>query len=346
MIGRLLRQDEEERWDRWLASLGSSNVRQSSGYREALRLYRHRSEILVVEKQGRIVGGALLAIRPGMPGLGSVVRTSGGVALADEEKLEGLRWVLGACLEYARASRACCLEVSLRIPDRGQDGVGAFSSLLRSEGFRFARPTGTYVVDLSTKSEAELLARMGEGVRRDVRKAAREGVAVERSVDPADFVAFEDAMRHMERRKGVAAPPPGLVSQVLGDLARKGAGDLFVARQRGIPLNFAFVSSIGDPTYQWGALTAAAHETLGVPTGQITHYEAMCYYRNVGRKRYDLGGSPGPVPDPSHPNYGVWRFKHSFRGCYVSFVGTWRFVLRPASWTVLELLRKRDRRAR
>jgi lipid II:glycine glycyltransferase (peptidoglycan interpeptide bridge formation enzyme) len=241
------------------------------------------------------------------------------------------------------------VEVSLRFPrevgGRAVPEAGALDESLRRAGFLRTAEEGTYCVDLELDSDEALLARFSKNVRRDVRKALREGVIVDPSLDSSDFEGFARAYEAMGGRKGLEVHPPGFAREVLQPLAEKGQGDLFVARFGEEARNYVYVSCVGEPIYHWGALAEAGQEPGCPPTGQVTQYAAMCHYRSRGKRLYDLGGSPGPVPEPGHENYGVWRFKHAFGGPYVRYVGVWRRVLRPLRWKALDLARRlRSRR--
>jgi lipid II:glycine glycyltransferase (peptidoglycan interpeptide bridge formation enzyme) len=195
-------------------------------------------------------------------------------------------------------------------------------------------------VDLAHASEEALLESFGKNPRRHIRKAMREGMVVERTVDERDFVAFGEAHRSMTARKRLDALPDGFATEVMLPLARAGQGDLFVARYRDVPRNYLFLGTTRDPIYHWGALTEAAKEEGCPQTGQILHYAAMCHYRRLGKPVYDFGGSPGPVPEPTHPNFTVWKFKHEFNGRYVRYLGQWRRTLRPVDSALLEVVRR------
>ena len=58
------------------------------------------------------------------------------------------------------------------------------------------------------------------------------------------------------------------------------------------------------------------------------------------RRDWYFGGTPGRIPDPAHPNYSVWKFKHEFQGRYVRTLGWWRFTLRPGSSRLLDVSRR------
>lgn len=344
MRARPLGAREESHWDDFLTGLSRSSVRQASGYREALRLYGRRSEVFLVEDSGRILAGALLALRSTLPLLGDMIRVSGGLALPETGAREALKKLLPLLVERARERGALALEVSVRHPreiaGEAVETGEVLGAVLSAEGFQPVAESGTYWVDLAKGSDEDLLAGFAKNVRRDVRKALREGVEVEPSLDERDFEGFAGAYETMTRRKELAVHPEGFSREVLLPLARRGQGELFVARFRGEARNFVYVSRLGDPIYHWGALAAAGQEPGCPPTGQVTQFAVMSRFRALGKKTYDLGGSPGPVPEPGHPNYGVWRFKHAFGGSYVRYVGSWRKVLRPRRWWALQRLRR------
>lgn len=334
---------DAERWDRWIQSLEGSNLRQASGYGRALTMFGQRSELLTTKDGEDFAAGALLGIRDSLPGLGPAVHTSGGVATRDPYDPLVLRRFLQALVDRSRELGASTVDVFLRVPQRvGDDDVpnaGALKRALGETGFHLREPFDTYYIDLCDRTEDALLSAFGKNPRRHIRKAKREGLVVERSLALQDFRDFEEAHRAMTRRKGLTTFPAGFLSDAIFRLASEGLGNLFVARHGGTPRNYALVSSVGGDSYLWGALAEAAREPGCPQTGQALHYRAMCHA--MGRKSafYDFGGTPGRVPEPSHPNYSVWKFKYEFNGTYVSFLGWWRLRLRPVSSRVTDVLR-------
>ncbi len=340
----ILSPDRYDDWDAWLQTVDSSTVRQSSFYTRALDLYGHRAEILACEGGVAFTAAALLAIRDPGVGVGPFVRTSGGIALADPADPTTLESFLGALLERASELRASVVEISLQIPRQIGGSPVAYAeplqAVLRNAGFDFASPLGTYFVDLTADSEDELLKGFGKNPRRHIRKAIREGLVVERTDSPEDHEAFGAAHRGMVGRKGLEVLPEEFAREVLLPLSRAGLGDLYVARYSDVPRNYLYVGATGNPIYHWGALLDAAREKGCPQTGQFLHYTAMCRYRSLGKRIYNFGGSPGPEPEPEHPNFTVWKFKHEFAGDYVHMIGSWQKTLRPVSKAVLDLMRQ------
>jgi len=329
----LLLEDKHEAWDSWLRAIPYSNVRQTSFYKRALALYGHTAEIRVLERDGTFAAGALIGIRPTAPLIGPLVHVSGGIGLADPQDAAALGDFVDDLLDRCAELGACALELTLRVPRRRGELVdpaaAGLEATLRERGFEPAAPLATYWIDLGRASEDELLESLSKKTRRDIRKARREGLTVETTHDPTEFEEFAAVQTEMCRRKGITPRPRWFTSELLLPLVEAGLGALFIARFNDRPRNYLFTGSVGNPFYHWGALADAAHEDGCPPTGQALHFTAMCHYRGLGRDYYDLGGTPGPEPDPSHPNYSVWKFKHQFGGDFIDYLGSWNRNLRP-----------------
>lgn len=268
---------------------------------------------------GRLVGLACLVIRKVSPWPWSLSRLF--ALLPDASDTPGV----SACLlrgveELARSHRAAEIESQCRIPDPAICGHGEFYEGVRAAlvAARYAETPvfrHTYVVRIDVDDDA-LLGSYQSNCRRDVRKALREGVEVACLDRPEDLHAFCDALERMCLRKGLAEQTSGLFESYW-PLVEKGYFRLFGASYGGVLRNMALIDALGIPQYTLGATLESAFEKGTPPTGQALHYFIMQWFRARGVRYYDLGGSPGPVPQEGHPNYTVWRFKHAFGGPYV-----------------------------
>jgi hypothetical protein len=346
MTLRTLSDAEMPAWDAWLAGQGSANIRQLSLYRKALTMHRHHSEVVVLQEGSGWLAGALLNIRRPVPFLAPSIHTSGGIVLAKEPAADAglLAMVLDGLLERCKAVGAAALDIVLRWP-RSLDGAAvsgaeACATLLAESGFELQEGLETYVVPLDAGGEDALLQRFARNTRRDARRALRDGLQIERAVSPDRFDAFEEAHRRLTERKALDRLPIGFAREVLFPMSRAGQLDLWFASFEGRVRNWLAVGTIGMPTYTWGAVDPAAQDPGGPPTGQALHFVAMKHYASIGAVGYDLGGTPGPIPDASHPNYTVWRFKHGFGGSHVRFLGRFRRVLKPTQVRVVDRVRR------
>jgi hypothetical protein len=337
MILRTLSDAEMPAWDAWLGAQRSANVRQLSLYRKALTMHRHRSEVVVLQEGERWLAGALLNFRRPVPLLGPSVHTSGGIVLAEGPDADArlLKTFVDGLLEKSGQIGASALEIVVRLPESP-----ASLSVLAESGFEHQEGIETYVVPLGEGGEEALLQRFARNTRRDARRALRDGLEVERASTPDRFEAFEDTHRRLTERKALDHLPAGMARDVLYPMSRAGQLDLWFASFEGRIRNWLAVGTIGMPTYTWGAFDQAAQDPGCPPTGQALHFVAMKHYASLGAAGYDLGGTPGPVPDPSHPNYTVWKFKHGFGGTHVRFLGLFRRVLRPTHVRVVNRVRR------
>jgi hypothetical protein len=242
--------------------------------------------------------------------------------------------VLAELRNYASRRGILACEITLRIPRQIGDQCPPYAdpiegALARSGLQVESGVLGTYLQNIDLDDEA-LLQGVSKNRRRDIRRALRDGVVVEGTQAADDLVRFYDAYRQLCILKGLDYASPTFLIRGMGRILGRGAVRLFRAVYGGAILNWALVSTVGVPRYLYGASPPTTRDKSLPPTGQILHYEIMRRQRDHGGKLYDWGGSFGPVPERGHPNYGVWRFKHSFGGTFVYHLGHWRWRIRPS----------------
>lgn len=194
------------------------------------------------------------------------------------------------------------------------------SILEATQEVKFARvprqPGGTYWVELGP--EDQMLASMSKKCRRDIRKGQREGVRVEMRTDLETLEEFYRQHVAMCGRKSLPALSEKYVLEGIKPCLDAKLAGVFVASYQDVARNMVLATLTGKPQYSKGTTSEAAFEQGCPPTGQFLQFEVMKFCAGLGRKTYDLGGSPGPVPQQGHPNYGVWRFKHEFQGRWIT----------------------------
>jgi hypothetical protein len=264
--------------------------------------------------------------------------------LADPRDLAGsTEALLTEAGRLARRSRALEVEVRPNIPEGlclgDVDWDGPMRQGLARCGYRPAAARGaTYLVKIDLDDEA-LLNSLGSKCRRDIRRGMREGVTVAERPSEQDFQAFCQAHKEMAMRKGLKELSESDY-RVYWALIQRGYLRLFGAQHNGRTCNLALVDALGIPRYLLGAAMPSAYERGVPPTGQVLHYHIMRTLRDRGASFYDLGGSPGPLPQEGHPNYTVWRFKHEFGAPYVYMIPYNRQASGPLGGLAMRLARK------
>lgn len=205
-------------------------------------------------------------------------------------------------------------------------------------------PTDTRIVSL-VGTEAELLARMKPKTRYNIRLAARRGIRV-REGGPEDLDTWYGLYRETATRNGTTLHGREHFSALFSvrPLEVEGAGRvrLFFAEApigpsgEAVPLAALFVAFSGSrAVYLYGASSSRRRDLMAPYALQ---WAAMGAARTAGCIDYDLFGcSPGP--EPSHPMYGLYRFKVGFGGRSLHRQGCWDYPFDP---TLYEQYRARE----
>ncbi len=187
-------------------------------------------------------------------------------------------------------------------------------------GFRLSprsvQPRRTILVDLRGREE-ELLARMKQKCRYNIRLAQRKGVRV-RLWD--DVEAFHRMMQLTGARNEFGVHRLGYYRLAYHLLHSAGLAELLVAEYEGRPLAALMVCARGKSAwYLYGASTAEERQRM--PT-YLLQWEAMRWARARGAESYDLWGVPDEEPAVLEAHFetredglwGVYRFKRGFGG--------------------------------
>ena len=178
------------------------------------------------------------------------------------------------------------------------------------------QPPHTIIVDLR-QDEAEILARMKQKTRYNIRLAEKKGVTV-RAWD--DLEAFHKMMLVTGGRDGFGVHSLEYYKRAYELLYPKQMCEILVAEYEGKPLAALFVARHGIHSYYlYGASTD--EERNRMPT-YLLQWEAMKWAKARGCEEYDLWG----VPDEDEANleanfetrhdglWGVYRFKRGLGG--------------------------------
>jgi lipid II:glycine glycyltransferase (peptidoglycan interpeptide bridge formation enzyme) len=214
--------------------------------------------------------------------------------------------------DVCRRKRAVFLKIE---PDEWDDSPRTPHPALRTS-LHNIQPPRTIVVDLSG-SEDDLLARMKQKCRYNVRLAEKKGVTVRASDDVA---GFHQMMLVTGGRDGFGVHSREYYQKAYDLFHADGSAGLLVAEFEGKPLAALMVFARGQRAwYVYGASTD--EERNRMPT-YLLQWEAMRWARAHGCTEYDLWG----VPDTNEATleaqfesrhdglWGVYRFKRGFGG--------------------------------
>jgi peptidoglycan pentaglycine glycine transferase (the first glycine) len=178
------------------------------------------------------------------------------------------------------------------------------------------QPPRTIIVDIKG-SEEEILARMKQKTRYNIRLAEKKGVTV-RAWD--DIESFHKMLLLTGSRDGFGVHSREYYQRAYDLLYPKQMGESLLAEYEGTPLAALFVARNGNRAYYlYGASTD--EERNRMPT-YLLQWEAMKWAKARGCVEYDLWGVPDEDEATLEANFekrhdglwGVYRFKRGFGG--------------------------------
>jgi len=196
-------------------------------------------------------------------------------------------------------------------------------------------PTDTAIIDLK-RSEEELRMAMKPKTRYNIALAYRKGVWI-REGSYADLPLFYELYQQTSVRNGIYLHDISNFDAMFraGAIISENADihtdfKLLIAGIDDMPLAAMFlVFSGSSATYLYGASSSSNRNSMATYALQ---WEAIRMARGHGCTQYDLFGT-APKPDPSHPLYGLYRFKMGFGGEQFHRMGCWDFPLKPDEYS-------------
>lgn len=228
---------------------------------------------------------------------------------------------------------------------------------LERKGWRFARDQvqfrNTVVLDL-TPEEPELLERMKQKARYNVRLAERKGVTV-RTGSEGDIPMLYRMYAQTSVRDGFVIRSEDYYraawSRFLGQYESHAqpSAEVLIAEVEGRPVAAVLVYYFAQHAYYLYGMSVTEHREK-MPN-HLLQWEAIRRARRHGCKVYDLWGAPDEH-DESDPMWGVYRFKEGLGGELARTVGAWDYPANPIWYEIytrlvpriLDVMRARGRR--
>lgn len=200
-------------------------------------------------------------------------------------------------------------------------------------------PSNTLFLNLRNDKEA-LLSQMKAKTRYNIGLAERKGVRV-RIAGMHELGVWYELYRQTASRNGLYLHPIEYFDAVLkakmGSTSDGAEVVLLIAELEKIPLAAMFlVLTGGRASYLYGASSSYHKEYMG---SYALQWEAIQYAKEHSCWQYDMFGV-SPCEDPSHPMYGLYRFKSGFGGQLFHSMGCWDYPLdakKYACFSSLEL---------
>ncbi len=200
-------------------------------------------------------------------------------------------------------------------------------SELKQRGWRFSSDQiqfrNTVLIDLST-SDDEMLARMKQKTRYNIRLAEKKGVTV-RVGTSADLPMLYKMYAETSVRDGFVIRDEDYYKTVWTTFmaSSEPACEPIIAEVNGETIAAVFVFYFAGRAYYVYGMSREAHREK-MPN-HLLQWEAMKRAKSRGCSVYDLWGAPDEFNE-SDSMWGVFRFKEGLGGQVVRTLGAWDFV--------------------
>ncbi|MFE2867701.1 lipid II:glycine glycyltransferase FemX [Embleya sp. NPDC059259] len=226
-------------------------------------------------------------------------------------------------------------------------------------GFGVGHPQFKYEIPLAGRTEDDLLGGMNQLWRRNIKKAAKEGVEVTVAGGPtgasaedgqagagrvaADLKAFHDLYVHTAERDRFRPRPLRYFETMFAAMSAEDPERirLYLAHHQGDLVAATILVRVGAHAwYSYGASSTRKREVRGSNACQWAMIrDALA----AGCDVYDLRGIT-PTLDSDDPHVGLIRFKVGTGGQAVRYAGEWDLPLRPMVYRAFDLyMRRRGR---
>ncbi len=237
--------------------------------------------------------------------------------------------------------------------DQTEPGGEAVLADLSRRGWRFSEDQiqfrNTVLVEVGTSTEEEMLGRMKQKTRYNVRLGPKKGVSF-RIGNKDDWPMLYKMYAETSVRDGFVIRDENYYRTVwaLFDNLAQPLAEPLIAEVEGEPVAAVFLFAFAGRAYYVYGMSRETHREK-MPT-YLLQWEAMKWAKARGCATYDLWGAPD-VFDESDAMWGVFRFKEGLGGQVLRTLGAWDYVPNPlwyAAYTkfvpmLLDVMRSRGK---
>ncbi len=232
--------------------------------------------------------------------------------------------------------------------ERGQAGACVVSQLHElgwrpqavEGGFAAGQPQYNFQLPLDGRTEDDVLKGMNQQWRRNIKKAAKEGVVVTRGTDGSDLKAFHDLYVHTAERDGFTPRQLGYFTTMYDALSAEDPDRIVVHLAHHEADLVAATISIRVGTHSWYSYGASSTEKRDVRGSNAIQWAMISDALAAGCAVYDMRGITDTL-DSDDPHVGLIQFKVGTGGEAVEYAGEWDLPLNKALYKAFDLYMKR-----
>ncbi|MFC6344196.1 lipid II:glycine glycyltransferase FemX, partial [Nocardioides hankookensis] len=210
-------------------------------------------------------------------------------------------------------------------------------------GFAAGQPQYVFQVPLAGRSEDDVLAGMNQLWRRNIKKAAKEGVEVTSydgaAIEP-ELKTFHDLYVHTAERDHFTPRPLSYFRTMVDALGSEETDRirLYTARHEGTLVAATIAIRVG--AHAWYSYGASSTEKREVRGSNAVQWQMIRDAIAAGADVYDLRGITDTLASDD-PHLGLIQFKVGTGGEAVEYVGEWDLPLNKALYKAFDVYMRR-----
>jgi lipid II:glycine glycyltransferase (peptidoglycan interpeptide bridge formation enzyme) len=203
------------------------------------------------------------------------------------------------------------------------------------DGFAAGQPQYVFQLPLAGRTADDVLAGMNQLWRRNIKRAAKEGVVVEQA-PPHQLPKFHELYVETARRDGFTPRPLSYFQTMFDALLREDPARIrlyFAIHGRDLVAATTWVKVGGHVWYSYGASSTAKREVRG---SNAVQWQMISDAIAAGADVYDLRGITDTL-DADDPHVGLIQFKVGTGGEAVEYAGEWDLPLNRPLYKAFQL---------
>ena len=277
-----------------------------------------------------------------------------------------LQKAIKALYQLAKSQNAYFIRIEPSFPFKPADIASAAKKQhLTAKKSKNLDPEYTWVLDLQTTTEDDLLKNMESRKVRYWRNAQKKGITIRTSQNPADITILTNFLEKLGEKDNFT---PQTKNHLKNQLKSGNFATLYIAdyqepepqpqnnnpephktpshhqndqkSKKSTPIAAALVYDFNGVRYYAHAATDFEHRKF--QAGSILLIQMILDAKKAGAKIFDFWGITKST-DPNHPWYHFTQYKKSFGGREVPYSGTYDLILNPQKYRAYQLLRKANR---
>jgi len=329
---------ENNKLNEFLENNKKSHFLQSPEWAKVKTDWKH--EMIVIEENGEIKGTMSILLRK-VPVFNRYIMYAPRGFVCNEHDKETLKKLTEKAKEIAKKYKAFIFRLDPDISNTDEE----FKKIAEDIGYKVKKniknidqviqPKYVFRLDLSNKTEEDLLASFNQKTRYNVRLAIKKGVKV-RTGTKEDLKIFYDIMKETGSRDNFFIRPLSYFEHIYDCMSPKHV-KLIIAEHEGNPIAAVMPIMYGNKV--WYLYGGSSNKYRNLMPNYLLQYEMMKWGLENNCDIYDFRGVSG-FKNENDPQYGVYKFKKGFNPEFVEFVDELYIVFNPVMNCIFNLSQK------